>query len=217
MKASRLSLERKNARSPQRTATRSSPQSSSMTTFDPSTIDLNIISKALASRAEREAERQRLRELTIQSARQAPLTGGWYWVPLPAGDSVAWQVQAFYDCWRSPSDHVRIWRHVRDSLEHHWRRRLPRIECYGLPRGRVSRRIVSGTDSGTIVIYHGRDAPRGSGGLAAIRRAFNLPPSTAALFDEHEQCIAGQPDALELALGRKLGVRTLETSALDSL
>lgn len=174
-------------------------------------IDIDRLLKSRASRAEREIERLRLRELTLRAAGRTPLTGGWYWVPLPVGDGVTWQVQAFYDCWSSPSDHVHVWRHVRDSLEHHWRRRLPRIECYALPRGRVSLR----TDSGVIAIYHGRDAPRGFGGLAAVRRAFNLPRSAKALFDEHEQCIARQPQALERALECELGLRGVEEHSLD--
>jgi hypothetical protein len=177
--------------------------------FDATAVNLDQLFSAVASRASREAERQRLRELTLAAG--APLTGGWYWVPLREGEKLTWHVQAFYDCWLSPSDHVRIWRHVRDALEHHWRLRLSRIECYALPRGRVSRRA----DNGIITIYHGRDAPRGSGGLAAVRRAFHLPRLTPATFDEHEQCIAGQPQALERALDIRLGVRGIDASTLD--
>ena len=178
--------------------------------FNPTDINFDRLFTAFSSRAHREAERQRLRETTLRAA-DGPLTGGWYWVPLRGDDQLTWQLQAFYDCWRSPSDHVLIWRHVRDSLEYHWRRRLPGIECYSLPRGRVSPRA----DNGAIVIYHGRDAPRGSGGLAAIRRAFNLPRSARAVFDEHEQCIAGQPEALERALGHKLSISGIDSSSLD--
>ncbi|HQU45032.1 MAG TPA: hypothetical protein PK867_19605, partial [Pirellulales bacterium] len=119
-----------------------------MPSFNPADIDLDRLFATVASRAAREAERRRLREATLAAAGRASLTGGWYWVPLPHGNSVEWHVQAFYDCWRSRSDHVLIWRHVRDALEQHWRRRLPSIECYSLPRGRVSRR----TDSGIIAI-----------------------------------------------------------------
>jgi hypothetical protein len=182
-----------------------------MPSFDPADIDLDRLFAALTSRSARESERQRLRAATLAAAGRAPLTGGWYWVPFPDGDGVAWQVQAFFDCWRSPSAHVCVWQHVRDSLEHHWRLRLPYIECYSLPRGRVSRRA----DTGIVTIYHGRDAPRGSGGLAAVRRAFKLPRSTPATFDEHEQCIAGQPEVFERALGIKLGIRGTDASSLD--
>lgn len=181
-----------------------------MSSFDPADIDLDRLFATVASRSGREAERRRLRAET-RAAGRAPLTGGWYWVPLPGGDSVMWHVQAFYDCWRSRSDHVVIWRHVRDSLAHDWRRRLTNIQCYSLPRGRVSRR----TDSGIIAIYHGNDAPRGSGGLAAVRRAFDLPRSVPAIFDEHEQCIAGQPEALSRALGIELGIAGMGISEFD--
>jgi hypothetical protein len=177
----------------------------------PSDFNLDALFTAFASRARREAERQRVRQLTLDAAAGAPLTGGWYWLPIPGKRAITWHVQAFYDCWRSPSDHVRIWRHVRDSLAHHWRRRLPHVECYSLPRGRVSRR----SDKGIITIYHGNDAPRGSGGLAAVCRAFNLPRTTPAVFDEHEQCIAGQPEVLERALGVQLGIRGVNASSLD--
>lgn len=179
--------------------------------FNPTDINFDRLFTAFSSRDDREAERHRLRELTLRAARRSPLTGGWYWVPLPRDRGIAWQVHAFYDCWASASDHVRIWRHVRDSLEHHWARRLLRIECYSLPRGRVSPRA----DGGAIVIYHGDDAPPRMGSLAAVRRAFNLPRATPMVFDEHEQCIAGQPEALERALGRKLGIRGIDASSLD--
>ena len=178
--------------------------------FDATAVNLDQLFSTIGSRASREAERRRLRELT-RAAAGAPLTGGWYWVPLREGEKLTWHVQAFYDCWQSPSDHVRIWRHVRDALEQHWRLRLSQIECYSLPRGRVSRRA----DSGIVTIYHGRDAPRGSGGLAAVRCAFHLPRLAPAAFDEHEQCIAGQPEALERALGTRLGIRGIDTSTLD--
>lgn len=179
--------------------------------FNPAEVNLDRLFAVLASRAKREAQRQRLRGLTLRAAGRALLTGGWYWVPLPKGDDTAWQVQAFYDCWQSSSAHVSVWRHVRDSMQHHWRLKLPWVECYSLPRGRVSQRA----DNGVFVIYHGRDAPRGSGGLAAVRRAFNLPRSTPAVFDEHEQCIAGQPEVLERALGIKLDIRGIDASSLD--
>lgn len=182
-----------------------------MERFDPARVDLDRMVAALGSRAAREAERRRLRELTLQAARGEPLTGGWYWMPMPGNGGVTWQVQAFYDCWRSPSDHVCIWRHVRDALEAAWMRRLTDIECYSLPRGRVSRRA----DNNQLVVYHGQDAPRGAGRLTAIRCAFNLPRSTPAAFDEHEQCIAGQPEALSRALRCGLGIKGVQASTLD--
>ncbi len=182
-----------------------------METFDPTSVDLDRLAAAIVSRAAREARRRELRELTLRAADAGPLTGGWYWAPMPADGGVVWQVHAFYDCWRSPSDHVRIWRHVRDALETGWRRRLAAIECYSLPRGRVARRA----DTGQVALYHGGDAPRRSGGLAVVRRAFNLPRATPALFDEHEQCIAGQPEALSRALGRDLKIKSVQASSLD--
>jgi len=179
-------------------------------------FDLDHLMATVSTPGQREAVRCRWRTATRAISSRQSLTGAWYWVPLPAGGGrVRWEVQEFFDVWRPSSDHVYIWQHVRDSLECHWRRRLAGIDYYSLPRGRVSRRIgVNGADT-VLNIYHGNDAPRGGGGLASVRQAFNLPRSVGAMFDDHERCIAGQPEALSRALGIDLRVRGVEMSDLD--
>ncbi|HEV3024867.1 MAG TPA: hypothetical protein VGX76_20465 [Pirellulales bacterium] len=180
--------------------------------------DLDRLLATVATPAQRETARCRWR--TAMRALRRPLTGAWYWVPVPAGGgAVRWELQAFFDIWRPSSDHIDVWKHVVDSLEYHWRRRLARFDYASLPRGRVSRRITDAggahDDDALPVIYHGNDAPRGGGGLARVRRAFNLPRSAEAMFDDHERCIAGQPEALSRALGIDLQVKGVEVSDLD--
>lgn len=141
----------------------------------------------------------------------APLTGSYYWVPRPrpAGE-IVWSVQEFFDCWRPSSDHVYVWQHVRDSLELRWGRSFPDIDYRSLPRGRVICRVGSGENFGKteLVIYHGDDSPLGRRGLALVRRAFQLPHNTPAVFDEHEQTI------LDLGLN---GVKLSETTQTVSI
>lgn len=187
--------------------------------FDVSQVDLDLLFVRFHSSADRELERQRLRMLTIATAGSGPLSGGWYWLPAPIRErGVNWRVQAFYDCWRTPSDHIHVWRQVLDSLRSHWRRSLKNIDYCSLPRGRVAQPLqctLAKTGKPQFAIYHGDDSPIGRRGLQLVRRAFNLPRTTRAYFDEHEQCIAGQPESLSRALGYDLGLTGIETTDLD--
>ncbi|HEV3004834.1 MAG TPA: hypothetical protein VGX78_10255 [Pirellulales bacterium] len=181
-------------------------------------FDLDHLLATVATPGQRETARCRWRTATRALGR--PLTGAWYWVPLPAGGgAVSWDVQVFFDVWRPSSDHVVVWKHVVDSLAYHWRRRLARVDYASLPRGRVCRRITDAKgdydDDAVPVIYHGNDTPRGGGGLARVRRAFNLPRSAVAKFDDHERCIAGQPEAMSRALGIDLRLKGVEVSDVD--
>ncbi|HVC95909.1 MAG TPA: hypothetical protein VND64_19625 [Pirellulales bacterium] len=204
-------------------------------------FDLDRLLATVATPRARETARRRWRTATRMLFLPRHLTGAWYWVPLPAGrGEVSWEVQVFFDAWAPSSDHVGVWKHVVDSLEYHWRRplvgiengSLPRghvdeqlpdvpddmplpIDYASLPRGRVSRRIAQDLRYGARILYHGNDAPRGGGGLTAVRRAFDLPRSAAAMFDDHERCIAGQPEALSRALGIDLRIKGGEVSDLD--
>lgn len=181
-------------------------------------IDIDQLFAHRKSRAERETDRRAVRAAARQVA-QGPLTGAWYWVPLPAGEGrLAWEVQEFFDCWASSSDHVHIWKHVIDSLRHHWQRSFAGIEYCSLPRGRVATPIVHRHRSRrppAAAIYHGNDSPLGQGGIALVKASFNLPASTPVIFDEHEQCIVGQPEALSRALGVELGITGVGISDLD--
>jgi len=169
----------------------------------------------------REGVRAYLREVALVLAKeqQRPLTGAYYWVPLPndSDQGIQWTLQAFFDDWRPNSDHVYVWRHVQDSLRTKWRRSFEDIDYCSLPRGRVSR-ILNPSSSmrpGPPVIYHGGDAPIGFGGLDEVREVFNLPTTTPAVFDEHEQMIAGRPEELSRVLKIDLGLRGVIATELD--
>ncbi len=169
----------------------------------------------------REALRDRLRESSLDQAKaeKRRLTGAYYWVPLPtaAQRQVQWVVQAFFDDWRPSSDHVYVWRHVQDSLAHQWGRSFRAVDYCSLPRGRVCRALghVGWRRGNLPIVYHGGDTPIGSNGLAEVRRNFNLPSAAPAIFDEHEQMIAGQPEELARVLGFDLGLRGVTASELD--
>lgn len=154
----------------------------------------------------REGVRTYLREvaLVLANEQQRPLTGVFYWVPLPhdSDQRNQWTLQAFFDEWRPTSDHVYVWQHVQDSLRTKWRRSFEQIEYCSLPRGHVSRVLNpnSSIRPGPPVIYHGGDAPIGFGELDEVRGVFNLSVTTPAVFDEVEQMIAGQPEKLSCQL-----------------
>ena len=169
----------------------------------------------------REGVRRYLRTaaLTLAQEKNRPLTGAYYWVPLPdrSGQRIRWMLQAFFDDWRPTSDHVYVWRHVQDSLNIRWRRSFQKVDYCSLPRGRVCRLVAqdSSRQNGPPIIYHGNDAPLGSGHLDEVRSVFYLPAVTPAILDEHEQMIAGQPEELCRVLGIDLGLKGVIASDLD--
>ena len=166
-----------------------------------------------------EVARDDQRKRTRLAANGKPLTGAYYWVPLPGDDNtIRWTVQEFFDGWRRSSDHVDIWRHVVDSLEFHWNRTIPADVDYGsLPRGRICQTLFNQRHKPkrpAYALYHGNDSPLGRTGLQQIKRLFNQAGDCALVFDDHEQMISGDPEALSSALGFELGlhgVRLLDT------
>jgi len=198
-----------------RTSTTSKPK-------DNKRPDLETILRNPAYDAEmRETLRNRLRESSLDQAKAQKrcLTGAYFWVPLPTTSHhrVRWVVEAFFDEWRPNSDHVYVWRHVQDSLAHHWGRSFRSVDYCGLPRGRVCRALgqVGRSRRNLPIIYHGGDAPIGADGPDHVRRSFNLPRAAPAIFDEHERLIAGQPEELARVLGFDLGLRGVAASELD--
>ena len=161
------------------------------------------------------AERVKLRKLHPHE----PLTGAWYWVPQPnKKGGVEWGILEFFDLWQPSSDHIAIWSHVLDHLQLQWGRSLRGIEYCSLPRGRVSQMLLNALDESQPAIfamYHGNDAPLGKRSLSKVRHAFKLPPQARVIFDEHERCIAGQPEVLSRALGYDLGIQGVTASELD--
>jgi hypothetical protein len=88
------------------------------------------------------------------------LTGGYYWIPTPAVDSVTWQILTCHDldC-DSDVGHIDLWTLVIDRLATAWRRDRLFIKknlkdhYSGLPRGRVTE------VQNRFMILHGNDAP----------------------------------------------------------
>ncbi len=157
----------------------------------------------------REAVRNWLRELARTEFVGVPLTGAYYWVPmLGQNGQVTWQINEFFDHWLPSSDHVYVWRHVRDYLQSHWQSKLKRVGCCSLPRGRVCRPCITGPDgriSTTPVIYHGNDCPLGAAGFEFIRSKFNLDQSARSVFDVHEQMLTEDAAFISQILGIDLG------------
>ena len=167
----------------------------------------------------REAAREWLRHLTRSRAEGTPLTGSYYWVPeFDTSGHLVWEVKEFYDGWLPSSDHVCVWLHVLDLLERRWKRNLKSIGYCSLPRGRVCLDQTVRPDKATasrFVIYHGNDCPLGSSGFEQVRRKFNLPVDTRAIFDLHEQMIPGEPESLSRALGIDLKLTAPDSSDLN--
>jgi hypothetical protein len=119
------------------------------------------------------------------------LTGGFYWFPTPAIDSVTWQVLTCHELgWDADVGHVDLWTLVIDRLATAWHRdgRLLRIHLKnhytGLPRGRVTQQ------KSRFMIFHGNDAPV-QDWVPTVVRKFDLNRrSVRVLFDEHERMLA---------------------------
>lgn len=154
------------------------------------------------------------RRNTQQEFPGEPLTGAWYWLPIKQDLKVIWSIETFFDVWQPSSDHIYIWRYVLRLLEYRWQRTLRGIDYCSLPRGRVSRMLVR-QDGPVHAVYHGDDSPVGKRGLMKVKQCFQLPRDCREIFDEHERCIAGQPEALSEALGYDLHVRGVAASDLD--
>jgi hypothetical protein len=135
-----------------------------------------------------------------------PLAGGYYWFPSPGNDSITWNVLTCHDLGCDADvGHADLWLKVIARLAHVWNkdaRSLRRLKthCYGLPRGRVTRR-------GRIsMINHGNDAPLRHW-LGRVIRHFDLDRrSVKPLFDEHERMFAEDRRQVMDALGITLGV-----------
>ena len=128
--------------------------------------------------------------MTDEIHRPRSLTGGYYWFPIPDGDSVTWQVLTCHELGRDADvGHVNLWKQVIDRLATDWqmdRRRLMRRlkdNYTGLPRGRITRVQNRST------IFHGEDAPVPDW-MPMVVRKFDLDArSVKVAFDEHERML----------------------------
>jgi hypothetical protein len=118
------------------------------------------------------------------------LTGGYYWFPIPANDSVAWQVLTCHELGCDADvGHVDLWTVVIDRLASAWRRdrRLIRKSLKnnytGLPRGRVTE------VKNKFMIFHGNDSPVPDWVPMVVRKFDLNRRSVKVLFDEHERML----------------------------
>ncbi|WP_337175425.1 hypothetical protein [Paludisphaera sp.] len=142
--------------------------------------------------------------------------GAYYWLPRPGGDGVSWGIFTCGDAGLDPdAGHDELWPAVVDRLVAAWgqdaralRGRL--IDHYsGLPRGRVTRRRTS------FLILHGGDGPVPGWREAVVGRFHLEGRRVKILFGEHERMIAGDPEAVEEALGLELGLRVEDDRARE--
>ena len=121
----------------------------------------------------------------LTDAPPCPLTGAYYWVPIPLR-SLTWRVLACHELgFSKDQSHYDIWPKVLTHLAGLWgrdpkvlRRHLVR-HCYGLPRGRVTH------PKKTFLILHGNDSPTSDWKEIVIRRFGLLGRPVRLLFDEH--------------------------------
>lgn len=122
--------------------------------------------------------------------RPRPLTGGYYWFPTQAGDTIDWSVLTCHDLGFGPGDgHYEMWRTALDRLARTWGREpgllLDTLEdCwYGLPRGRINR------SGGRFLLLHGDDAPVADW-LPMVAERFNLDVRAIEIqFSEHHETV----------------------------
>lgn len=136
------------------------------------------------------------------NARSRPLTGGYYWFPIPGEDTLSWSPITCHDLGSGPDvGHVDLWPLIISRLAVAWgkdakplMRRLAN-HYTGLPRGRVTR------PKGTYLVFHGSDSPVADW-LEQILARFRLAGVPfKEVHEEHERMLPGDPEAIERALG----------------
>lgn len=123
--------------------------------------------------------------------RSKSLTGGYYWLPTPVGQSPSWEVVTCHQLGvDAEAGHVEMWNAVIARLGAAWDKDVALLgqqlkDCfYGLPRGRVTR------TGKQFLVLHGGDSPRPDW-LALVLSAFRLERRrTRVLYDEHERTMA---------------------------
>ena len=129
-----------------------------------------------------------------------PETGDYYCVPVPTDAGRQWELCTSRDAGLDPDvGHTELWLFVLDRLAIAWAKDRYAV----LPRGRVTR------PSRSYLILHGRDAPLIHWRRTVAERFDLASGRIRSLYDEHERMIAGDPEAVERALGVDLGLRGL--------
>lgn len=157
-----------------------------------------------------------VRNHVIQESKK-PQTGAYWWLPTPDGD---WELDIYYDDeFGGNTQHIDMWpKYVVDRLAVLWNkdphklRRQIKNNYTGLPRGRVGRAM------GKYVVSHGEDVPVRNG-MKKVVNAFNLSSlmrdgKVHVSPDIHENMTAGDPEAVQRALGVDLGLQGISTDDL---
>ena len=123
--------------------------------------------------------------------RLSGMTGGYYWLPRPGDESVAWEVMSSLDLgFDADAGHVEMWGAMLVRLASVWGKdadvlnRTLRNCPFGLPRGRVTR------PGKMFLVLHGGDSPCAEG-LDRVLIAFGLDRHNfvRVVFDEHERTL----------------------------
>ncbi len=142
-----------------------------------------------------------MREVS-RDLRSCPLAGGFYWVPIPRPGSFQWDLLSCHDLGCNEDEsHYDFWPKVLTHLAGLWgrdpkvlRRHLVK-HCYGFPRGRVTH------PEKIFLILHGKDSPVSDWKARVIRRFDLQRQRVKLLFDEHEQTLPGDVNAVRGVLG----------------
>ncbi len=146
---------------------------------------------------------------------KVPQSGAYWWIPKPDG---TWELDPYYDSdFRGNTMHDKMWKYVVEKLAIYWNKepqkllRRLRDNYAGLPRGRIGKIGVSRYGLGGWVVSHGDDAPIPDG-LNKVLSAFNLIAINKAgkvkiAPDDHEQMMEGDPEAVQQAIGKDLGLK----------
>jgi hypothetical protein len=139
---------------------------------------------------------------------ELPLTGAYYWIPVPREAGHGWDLTTCHDLgvWDGIS-HREFWPFVLNLISKRWgkdpeslSRRL-RDHHTGLPRGRIVHPKTG------FILIHGDDAPLANW-LELVKARFRLSGVKVTLeFTEHEKMLGDDPRAVEVALDVSLHLK----------
>lgn len=150
--------------------------------------------------------RRRYRLASMRTAGE-PVTGPFYWMPLP---DRGWELMVFADTfYGGHAEHDRVWKELVAIMALRWGKEPDKLAKQlntfpkGLPRGRVAK-----AESCQWSITVG-DIPNDAE-LEAVISSFNLPPGdTRALFDDSLCVIPEQAERVRNALGADYSIEDL--------
>ncbi len=138
---------------------------------------------------------------------QHPLTGAYYWIPVPRPDGFDWELRTCHDLKRWDGiSHREFWPSILEQLAPAWGfvpdafLDLLSDNYYALPRGRITK------PKGNYMILQGDDAPLRNWKTIVIDRFLLRSLHVKILYDEHERVLSDDVLALEIALGINLNL-----------